>query len=545
MRVDPTGLVSAAQRIAAAVAGLTGGDPVHPPLAADPTSAGAAARLSTSATTLAANIGAQAAALAATAGQLGVVAAGFADQEAANGAAVATLSGAAAPPAPSGWAPPPPPAAPDLRPPLDPPVPLPGEVIAHALHAGSPTAGQGFIAGWTQVATATEEAADLLRRTAAELPDTWDSALSTPLVHRHLIGYAAALRTSASRARAIAEQAARHREQNSQALIDVPPPAAFDAVNQQLKVVTAANLATGGKYAAQMAALSAQKSQLETQAQQGYSTYHAATDASTAADPASADPNADGTDPAAAGDRTAPDGTKGDPRAAGVNGAVSPESAGQLAAMLPQMIPTVLGAAGGLVGGALSSIGKVPEALMQAAAQATQELSGLKSSGLDDPSKNLNDAGSDLPHVGDLGAGGGGGGGDTTPAGGAPTSPPAAVLPSTGAAVTPGVIPAGGLRPPAQPAGNGTGVGMPMGGMPLGGMMPHGGGGGAGADQPVRPKQLVVPRAPHTESVTGKVSEDRIAASATKGPREPDPPDDDPPSGRPVIRRIVLSKDEL
>jgi hypothetical protein len=38
-----------------------------------------------------------------------------------------------------------------------------------------------------------------------------------------------------------------------------------------------------------------------------------------------------------------------------------------------------------------------------------------------------------------------------------------------------------------------------------------GAGGAGGKDAPVRPKNLVVPLIPHTESVTGKANADRIA----------------------------------
>ena len=70
MHVDPTGLASAAQRIADVLAELMGGDPAHPPLGADPASAGAAVRLSTAGASLVAVIGEQALGLAATAAQL-------------------------------------------------------------------------------------------------------------------------------------------------------------------------------------------------------------------------------------------------------------------------------------------------------------------------------------------------------------------------------------------------------------------------------------------------------------------------------------------
>jgi hypothetical protein len=83
---------------------------------------------------------------------------------------------------------------------------------------------------------------------------------------------------------------------------------------------------------------------------------------------------------------------------------------------------------------------------------------------------------------------------------------------------------------------------MPMGGGGMAGMMPHGGQGGAGGggqERSSRPKNLVVPRDPHTESVTGKVSEDRIATSAT-GPEPPEPPTPDGSSPTPRVRRVTI-----
>jgi hypothetical protein len=82
---------------------------------------------------------------------------------------------------------------------------------------------------------------------------------------------------------------------------------------------------------------------------------------------------------------------------------------------------------------------------------------------------------------------------------------------------------------------------MPM-GMPMGAMTP-GAGSGAGQQRAQRAKQLVVPRTPHTESVTGKVSEDRIARSSS-APGPPEPPGDEPPSAsgpQPVVRRITMT----
>ena len=81
-------------------------------------------------------------------------------------------------------------------------------------------------------------------------------------------------------------------------------------------------------------------------------------------------------------------------------------------------------------------------------------------------------------------------------------------------------------------------------GMPMGGMMPLGGGPGAGGQKRQRPHHVVVPRTPHTEPVTGKSSEDRIAVSSTAPPSH-DPPDDDPlppaKGPQPLIRRITMA----
>jgi hypothetical protein len=90
---------------------------------------------------------------------------------------------------------------------------------------------------------------------------------------------------------------------------------------------------------------------------------------------------------------------------------------------------------------------------------------------------------------------------------------------------------------------------MPM-GMPLGGLAgaAHGAGGqgGGGQEPPARPKKVVVPPEPHTESVTGKVNADRIALSGGRS-ADREAPDDDPPpaSPRPVVRRITMpSRDD-
>ena len=75
-------------------------------------------------------------------------------------------------------------------------------------------------------------------------------------------------------------------------------------------------------------------------------------------------------------------------------------------------------------------------------------------------------------------------------------------------------------------------------GMPMGGMMPHGQGGDGGADRVPADKKVVTPPQPHTEPVTGRVS-DRTAAAAEASRIRADS-DDDPPPG-PVLRRITLA----
>jgi hypothetical protein len=62
---------------------------------------------------------------------------------------------------------------------------------------------------------------------------------------------------------------------------------------------------------------------------------------------------------------------------------------------------------------------------------------------------------------------------------------------------------------------------------------------------PVRPKKVVVPPAPHTESVIGEVNADCIALSAA-APEHKDPePPDDPPSRGPGVRGITMpSRDD-
>jgi hypothetical protein len=506
MLVDPTGLRSAAQRITAALAQLPTTGAVHRPLAADPASQGGAVRLSSGGATLAALIAELASGLAATADVLAGVAAGFGGTEQANAANLSNLGGAATSPTVTGFAPPAV-SGPDVRPPLPPPAPMLGEAVSRATHAGDPSAGEAFIAGWTSVADAVDDAAAVVALVVDTLPDTWNSPLSTPVVRSHLLSYHTALGQSERRARGLAEQANRHADDLIQARQDIPDPHEFDELNGRIRQTWKANVDTGGKYAPALAALNTRKAALNDQAVQGYANYHGTTDTTTAPDPTADAPGA------------------------------TPESAGQLAGLMSTMLPAALGAVGGLVGGALSAVTKVPEALgeavTQAAGAAMQGLSGALGSPAD---TNAGDVGAaDAGGADPSGAGGPG----TTPASGADTPTPS-VRPSTGPAPTPPTVPAGALPRPAQGAST-PGAMMPM-GMPMGAMMP-GGATAGGKQKDQRAKHLVVPRTPHTESVTGKISEDRIARS-TSGPSPPDPPDDPPPAAQrpqPIVRRITMT----
>jgi PPE family len=535
MKVDAPGLVAAAQRLISAVETLGGAGVPHPPLAADPASIGAAARLTTAGEGLTAALGAHVSTLVASVEHLTGAAISFLDTDERNAAAIATLNGAAAGAgSATGSAPPAPPIPPDVRAPLPPPVNGLPEAISAAAHSGSPDAGELFTSAWHQVGSTARDAAGTIRSAVAHLPETLDGPASTPAVSRHLLSFADGLDTYADRAHNLVYQANAYAGNQFQARQDIPTPPQFADAQRKIQTLANANAASGGKYAVPLANAVADKNQLNQKAVAGYTGYHEKTDADTAGD----DPGTDsgGSDPTAL-DGATPDGGP-DPN----GGPVSPENAGEMAAMLPQMIPAVLGAAGGLVGGLLGSVTKVPEALMQAGTQAvsaaTQGLSGLA-----DPKSDPLDGGRGAP-AGDSGDGGGAGDAPTTPAGGGGPDPSSlSVAPTTGAPPTPAIAPAGavgGPTPPASPGGAGFApMGMPMGGLGgLGGA--PGGGNGGGKGETDRRRKVAVRDVPHTEDVTGRVDLDRLSAAASGG-HDPEPPDDSsgPDPAAPVVRRLV------
>jgi PPE family len=533
VKVDAAGLVAAAQRVAAAVDGVAGGEAVHPPLAADRVSGGAAARLSTAGAQLAAALGALSAGLVASAEQLTGVALGFMATDEHNAARIATLADSPHGASYTGWAPPAPPLPPDVRAPLPAPVAASVEAISAAVHTGDPGAGEPFIGSWSQVADAAADAAAVIRSTINHLPDTLDGPVSAPAVSRHLRRYAEEFEACGPRAQLLARQATEHAAQQAQARQDIPHPQQLQRAHDRVQTIALANTQSHGAYAAPLAQATADLTALNDQAVQGFTGYHLATDATTAGGLDEPDTGASDADHGGAGDTATDDGRPGVP--AGTD-PPSPQTADQIARLLPELIPAVLGSTGGLLGGLAGAAAKAPQSLMQAG---TAGLSGLTSPRSGDSSPDGGEpAAKPNPdsEPDDLPTGGAGDGGQTVPAAGGFTTPSLPVAPSTGAESTSPTLPTGASPAPSPPAGA-PGM-MPM-GMPMGGM--GGRGRGAGKEGPQRTKRIVATPIPHTEEVTGKVSPRRLAVSAT-APKDPDLPPGDESSGSPPapgVRRIV------
>jgi len=543
MRVDAPGLVAAAQRLVAALEAVGGSGVPHPPLAADPASMVAAERLTAAGAELTAALGAHLSALVASLQVLIGAAITFLDTDEQNAAAIAALragvAGAAAGP---GFAPPVPPIPPDLRAPMPPPVGMPPQAISVGVHSGDPGDGEAFIDAWSQVAQATRNGSAAIRSAVAELPEVLDVPMSTPAASQHLLTFADRLDTYGDRAYNLVMQANAYGSNQIQARVDIPTPQQLTNSENNVRTLTFANAASGGKHAVALANAIKVNNKLKEQAVTAYPLYHARTDAATTGDepgtdgqglpidPATGEPT---TDPAGLPDPNAPD-----PNAEGL----SPEAGGEMASLLPQLVPSLLGAAGGLVGGAVGAVTKVPEALLQAGSQAlgaaTEGLSGLAKPKMDPPGTGGPGLGS-----GDLGGAGGGGDAPTTPAagGGAPDLP---VAPSTGAPPTPAIAPVGASDGPGAHGAPAGATGMTPMGMPTGGLGgAPGGGAGGGKAEDGRRRKVVVPEIPHTEDVTGRVDTSRLSAAAAASHRDRnlEPPDDDnsPDRGAPIVHRLV------
>ena len=541
MRVDAADLVSAAQRLVTAVADVSGGA-AHPPLAADPTSLGAAERLTTASTELSTAMSAHVLALIASLEHLMGTAVTFLETDAQNAAALRTLTSAAGPAPVNGAAPPAPPIPPDVRAPLPPAAAMPPEVISAGAHAGTPGGGEGFITAWSQAGSAARDASDQIRAAVAQLPDVLDGPVSAPAVTNHLLTFANGLQSYADRADGLVRQAGNHAEQQMQARQGIPSPATLQGAQNRVTALANANATSGGRYSAALASAISDKQQLDQQALTAYGNYNMQTEAATAGDDSSTgDPNAPGAAPGAQpGDPTAPGGTglPGDPAAADP---LAAGGANPVSSLLPSMMGATLSTAGGLMGVLM----KMPQDALQAGTQAitTATTSALGKGG--QPKM-------DLPKSGEPGGGDPAGLGDPSGGGGEPTvpasgggAPDLGVAPSTGGPPTPAIAPAGatpGTAAPGNPAGGMGPMGMPVGGM--GGLAgaPGGGAGGGGKSDVKSDRKIQSRDVPHTEDVTGRADTNRlsVASAANRKDRNPTPPDDDtPPEGPPVVRRLV------
>jgi hypothetical protein len=551
--VDVEGLVAAAQKLFGLATSAQGTLAEMSPLAADPTSGGAAARLDAASLLLWGAACAQAYSLHEAANHLLMVAAKFATVEQRNKeyllqVAYTQLQGVddaalvALPPVP--------PLPPDVRVPMPAGAPMSGEQFAQLVHTGSSANGVGFKNTATANATAIDTAAISVREIAATVPELWESPTGTAALSGRLSEYATNLLAISDRWTELGDQARRHATDYSQTVDATPKPEEFRAVHQQIA-------SAGGIGRSQAMA---QLGRLEAQAAAEAGRYAGVTEATTGVGTVQAPPSVGA--PAGAGGAGAGAGAAA--QAAGAAGqaqqvaktgateaAAQTGQAGQGADQLAQMLPQALQSIGGMAGGLAGMAGQVPQQLMQSGQglmQAAQQgLGGMMGKNATDAelAKKLGEAkDGELPKEG-LGAGGAGGGGagggvgDTHPAG--TLGPP--VTPST--SHTPPSMPTGAASPPPTTPTASGGSAMGGMGMPMGGMMPHGaqGAGSDGPDKVAADKKVVTPPQPHTEAVTGRVP-DRTAAAAEAARNRADSDtdtDDDPPPRGPILRRITLA----
>ncbi len=545
MKVDVAGLVAAAQKLLGLATSAQGLLPEAAPLAADPTSGGAAARLDAASLQLWGAASAQAYALHTAAVHLIMIAAKFGGQEEINAAGLTMLvvPSMAADDATLGTLAPVPPIPPDVRTPLPPAPPLTGEVFSQQVNSGSADKGVGFSTTATNNGMGIDEAATTVREVAASVPEMWDSPVGTASLAGRLNEHVSALNTIADRWFELGEQARKHADDYSQTVSATPKPREFKDAEDKLNRARAANDPIGVSQSL------TERGQLEQRALAEAGRYVGVTETTTSPKgmgapqtPGAGGPGGGGF-PAGAGAGTRAAGAPEQAQLAKAGAAEAGQAgqAGEEAGQLAQMLPSALGAIGGLAGGMAGMAGQIPQALMQTGQglvqTATQGLSGLASKKPTDAelAKSVGELKPDERSKSNAGGGAGGGGGDTHPAGA--LGPP--VTPSTSHSAP--TMPAGAAAPPAPSPAGGSAMGaMPM-GMPMGGLMPHGGHGGDTGGKVPADKKVVVPPQPHTEPVTGKVS-DRTAAAAkaSRTRAESDDPDDEPPRG-PVLRRITLA----
>ncbi len=228
--VDVSGLEAAAQKLYGLAESAQGLLAEMGPLAADPTSGGAAARLDAASLMLWGAACAQAYSLHEAGTHLLMVAAKFASQEERNksamlqfaygllqgvdDAALVTLA-------------PVPPLPPDVRVPIPPGTPLSGEGFSQLVHTGSAENGAGFTSTATNNGVASDTAAANVKAVAASVPDLWESPTGTAALAGRLNEYATNLNAIADRWFALADQSRRHADDYSQTVSVTPKPEEF------------------------------------------------------------------------------------------------------------------------------------------------------------------------------------------------------------------------------------------------------------------------------------------------------------------------------
>lgn len=548
MKVDVAGLVAAAQKLLGLATSAQGLLAETAPLAPDPTSVGAAARLEQAALQLWGSACQHAYSMHKAAVHLIMIAAKFGGQEELNKAGLTMLvpPSIAADVGTLSTLEPVPPIAPDVRIPLPPMAAnVSGEAFSQQVTAGSAAIGVGFSNTAINNGIAADTAAITVREVAAAVPDLWDSPEGTAALAGRLAEHATALNTIADRWQELGDQARRHADDYSQTVSTVPKPQEFKENEAALRQAQAAKDPIAVSQLLQQRGMLEQRAIAEAQRYAGITeTSTSPTGAPTAPGPGV--PGGGGV-PTGAGGGASAARAAAEPAQLAKTGAAEAGQAGQAgdaAGQLAQLLPSVLGAVGGLAGGAAGMVGQVPQALMQSgqglAQAATQGLSGLASKTPTD-GELTKSAGSyrpdELAQAEGGGGAGGGGGGATHPAGA--LGPP--VTPST--SHTAPTMPAGGSAPPSTPTPTGGSAmgAMPMGMAPLAGMMHGAQGSDNQGDKVAADKKVVVPPQPHTEPVTGKVADRTVAAAeASRAKAEADDSGDNPARG-PVLRRITLA----
>lgn len=547
MKADPEGLAVLASCLAAAAAQLgsvRAAGLVHPPLASDPVSVGAAARLTAGASALAGNVEAHGGDVAELAARLAQIAALFAAQEAGNHQALTALACPSASCAAAASTPPlvRPPVIPDVRPPLMGVPPPGGEVFAAQLHAGSGDAGEAFGESCGAAAAVLRGVADQLRRGAQWLPQVWRSTVRGAALNEVFVSRAETFEQFAGFADHLSSQGGAHAAAFGDAQRSTPTPEQFASNRQQLAAAQANNAATGGLWSGEVARLTGERGRLEAAALGAHSTY--SQDSGTATDPGPVAGTLTQPPPSGGGGQSRP-GPAGsgpasplDSNSAGLQGDPGGglESAGLDDPMIRQLIPAlmaaVVGGAGGLVGGLVHPLVSAPEQLVSAGSSAaqglTQGLGAPKGTAPDFPKLDT----PELPSgsVPTSPAAGGAGGGELPEVGPAgPISSPMAAMSPTQA----GSAPAAAAGSAAAP---GPGV-APMGPMmpPMGGLGGQPASGSAKAD----PRKLALTQRPNTERVSGEIDE-RVEAVAARTRPPPVTPPDEPRKSR--VFRITESE---